>query len=176
LSDHCSVTLVDTDLEALHFASQAIREVKVDAESRIQSWYLNKSVQKLILDPHVLDSFKNQDLIYALGLFDYLSPRSAVRVVQNLYESLSEGGQLIIGNFGTCNDSSFYMEYGLEWYLLYRSSKEMVRLAEGLPLSSKVRVDMDDSGVQLYLVIDKEKRPHYQRIEYRASPVLYGQI
>jgi extracellular factor (EF) 3-hydroxypalmitic acid methyl ester biosynthesis protein len=175
-SDCCRMTLVDTDTEALQHASQVIRELKKTTQNHVQISYLNKSIQQLILDPLTLDSFRSQDLIYALGLFDYLPPRSAMRVVQNLYQLLSEGGELIVGNFGPANDSRFYMEYGLEWYLLYRDPKEMIRLAETIPLSSRVCIDTDEKGVQLYLIIEKKKRSDYQRIDHRNRTALYGQI
>ena len=154
-SDQCHVSLVDMIPEALSYCQEKMFDLKMATGSRIQVDFLNRSVRDLIRSPYALDSLMNRDLIYAIGLFDYLPFQVAKHVVQKLYRLLSEGGELIIGNFDISNDSRYYMEYAAEWFLLYRSEDEMIDLAEGLPADSQISIERDESGAQLYLVIRK---------------------
>lgn len=154
-SDWCHVSLTDMAKEALWHCYTKILELTLVTRSRIRVNYLNQSIHQLIRTPHALDPLMGQDLIYALGLFDYLPFHVARHAVRRLYRLLSEGGELIIGNFDCSNDSRYYMEYGAEWYLFYRAREEMVRLTEGLPSPARVSVETDERGVQLFLIIEK---------------------
>lgn len=174
-SDQCHVSLVDMIPEALSYCQEKMFDLKMATGSRMQINFLNRSVRDLIRSSYALDSLTNQDLIYAIGLFDYLPFQVAKHVVQTLYRLLSEEGDLIIGNFGVLNDSRYYMEYGAEWFLLYRTEEEMLNLAEGLPPDAQISIEKDESGAQLYLVIRK-----CHRMDQSLSPhagmaaVFYG--
>lgn len=156
MSDRCRVTLIDAEPEALHYCHARIGDLKKATRSRMKFCCPNQSVRQLILDPSsLLDMMGGQDLIYAVGLFDYLPFHIAESLIQKLYRSLSEGGELIIGNLNTLNDARYYMEYVAEWFVLYRTPQEMVRLVERIP-SSEVSVETNGEGTQLYLVIKKK--------------------
>lgn len=175
MSDPCRVTLIDTEQEALKHCHAEIGKVKEAAQSGISVSFVNRSLHQLILDPYAPYQLGNQDLIYATGLFDYLPTHIAKRLIQKLYRLLSEGGELIIGNLSGANDARYFMEYGAEWYVLYRSPLEMMQLAEGLPSPLHVEVDEEEGGAQLYLVIKRWKvseAPLYRWQE--AAPRSYG--
>lgn len=53
------------------------------------------TIVELMKDP----SLTGFDLIYAAGLFDYLSDRLCRRLTKNLFARLNPGGQLIVANF-----------------------------------------------------------------------------
>lgn len=158
MSDRCRVTLIDAAPEALQYGYATINELKKAMQSRMKLHCLNQSVRQLILNPSfLLDTAGGQDLIYAVGLFDYLPSHIARRVFKNLHSLLNQGGNLIIGNFDLSNDSRYYMEYGLEWYLLYRTPEEIVRFAGEISSLSRISVEMDERKVQLYLVAEKQR-------------------
>jgi extracellular factor (EF) 3-hydroxypalmitic acid methyl ester biosynthesis protein len=169
MSDRCRVTLIDAEPEALRYCQVRIDERKKVTRSRVKFCCLNQSVRQLILDPSsLLDMMGAQDLIYAVGLFDYLPSHIAESLVQKLYRSLSEGGELIVGNLNTFNDARYYMEYVAEWYVLYRTPEELVRLVEGVP-PSRVSVEANREGAQLYLVIEKKmEEPIWKHSETMA--------
>lgn len=159
MSDRCRVTLIDTEPEALRYCHVKIDDPKKATRNRMKFCCLNQSVRQLILNPsYLLGMMGEQDLIYAIGLFDYLPSHIAKRLVQSLYRSLSEGGELIVGNLDTFNDARYYMEYVAEWYVLYRMPEELVCLVEEIP-SSRVSVETNTEGTQLYLVIEKMEEP-----------------
>ena len=72
-------------------------------------------------------------MIYSVGLLDYLSDRRARMLVRRLYEALTPGGQLIIGNMNETALSNLWpMEFITDWTLQYRGDAEMRAWADGL--------------------------------------------
>lgn len=156
--DQCHVSLVDMVPEALTYCREKMFNLKSATGSRMQIDFLNRSVRELVRSPHALDSLIGQDLIYTVGLFDYLPFQVARHVIQKLYGLLPGEGELIVGNFNVSNDSRYYMEYAAEWFLLYRTQEEMIDLTGGLPADAEVSIERDEEGSQLYLIIKKSPR------------------
>ena len=74
-----------------------------------------------------------QDMIYSVGLLDYLSDRRSRLLVQKLYDALLPGGLLIIGNMNETPLSNLWpMEFLADWTLQYRGDAEMRGWAEKL--------------------------------------------
>ena len=60
--------------------------------------------------------FENMNLIYAAGLYDYLSDRVAARLTRLMFDMLAPGGRLVIANFAPCLPEVGYMETFMAWY------------------------------------------------------------
>lgn len=86
------------------------------------------SIRRLISGKQDLGEF---DLIYSLGLYDYLDQPVAQRLTQVLFDSLKPGGRLVIANFLPTEDSA-YMEVFMEWDLIYRTPAEILDMAGGV--------------------------------------------
>lgn len=153
-SAQCRVTLVDMVQPAISYCRSKISKLKILSGNPVEVNYLNRNVDRLVRFPDSLDLREGQDLIYSVGLFDYLPHHLAKRLVRRLYSLLNKGGELIIGNLSDLNDCRFIMEYAAEWFLLYRTREELLSLAEDIP-SSEISVDSDALGIQLYLSIKK---------------------
>src|SRR5258705_4973584 len=83
-----------------------------------------------------LGSLTPQDLIYCVGLIDYLADRRASALVTRLYETLAPGGLLIIGNMNDTALSNLWpMEFITDWTLYYRSDAQMIAWTEGLEIA-----------------------------------------
>jgi extracellular factor (EF) 3-hydroxypalmitic acid methyl ester biosynthesis protein len=65
------------------------------------------------------------DLIYSMGLYDYLPDPTAIRLTSRLFERLKSGGKLIVANFLPGLWEEPYMEAFMDWCLLYRSENEI---------------------------------------------------
>lgn len=173
-SDRCHLTMIDTEWEALQYSRAKIDVLKGVTQSRIQINYVNKSIHQLVHHPHTFDLFAGQDLIYVTGLFDYLPFHIAKHLIQRLYRLLSEEGDLIIGNLDVSNDARYFMEYGAEWYVLYRTPQELVQMVEGIS-PAQAFVENDEEGTQLYLTVRKGKRPKESlRYPPEVATVFYG--
>lgn len=126
-------TLVDQEPQALAHAYERIYPTLLKLGGGVRVNSLNISFTEIVRANGGLSQVQPQDLIYSLGLLDYLSDRRAGLLVSRLYESLSPGGMLIIGNMNETPLSNLWpMEFIADWTLEYRSDAQMRAWAEGL--------------------------------------------
>jgi extracellular factor (EF) 3-hydroxypalmitic acid methyl ester biosynthesis protein len=91
-----------------------------------------------------------------MGWFDYLTPPVASAVLKKLYQLLAPGGEMVIGNYHVSNPNRYYMEYWLDWVLYYRSESEFKALLGDAP-GAHMDVSFDDTGVQMFLGVNKNQ-------------------
>ena len=87
---------------------------------------VNGSVKALLGEKIWFEGF---DLVYAAGLYDYLSERVAVRLTRMMFDMLAPGGRLLVANFAPTLPEVGYMETFMDWKLIYRTAEEMARLS-----------------------------------------------
>jgi len=73
------------------------------------------SVRSLLAGKHDLGEF---DLIYSVGLYDYLDTATAQRLTSRLFDALSPGGRLLYANFAPDIHSVGYMDAAMDWRLI----------------------------------------------------------
>jgi hypothetical protein len=153
--------LIDQDRRALEHCHRKLGEVLVEQhQSRlpVQVECLQLSVRQL-LDPHdpheadpVASLVGSAHLIYATGLYDYLSQAAAERLTARLYSLLHPSGRLVIGNFKVAPGSTWIGDFVLAWQLIYRTPEEMLALARRLaPEPAAVEVREDATGYCMLL-------------------------
>jgi hypothetical protein len=86
------------------------------------------------------------DLVYAAGLFDYLSGPTAAALTCRMFEMTRPGGLMLIPNFLTGIRDVGYMEAFMDWHLIYRNHSDMLALAGALPRSSVAGCQVFDDG------------------------------
>jgi len=146
---------IDQDFLALEDARRRV-ESAAKGHPHIRTRFEQDNIKRMIVDScNSRELYHDADLIYSAGLFDYLSNRASTRLIEKLYSFLKPGGILIIGNFGTYNPQRFIMEFGGEWFLIYRSEEDLKALAAGLPGSPRLLVEKEPEGVNLFMVIKK---------------------
>lgn len=126
-------TLVDQETLALGYAYDRAYPplLRLGGSARLQC--MNISFTDILRVNGGLQAVPPQDLIYSVGLLDYLSDRRAGMLVRRLYEALSPGGLLIIGNMNETALSNLWpMEFIADWTLQYRGDAEMRAWADGL--------------------------------------------
>jgi extracellular factor (EF) 3-hydroxypalmitic acid methyl ester biosynthesis protein len=69
------------------------------------------------------------DLIYCAGLFDYLAPDTCRALMELWYDSLSPGGLMLIANMNDTKPFRNFIEFILDWQLIYRDGREILSLA-----------------------------------------------
>jgi len=148
------VTLLDQDQIALHEAAEDIQGVEDLLGAKIRINFLNHSVRTMLLAPQLKDGLGRFDLIYSMGLFDYLTPRVAEALLGKLLQLLRPGGEMIVGNFHISNPSRYYMEYWLDWVLFYRTEGEFMSLLDTSPSKDRARIFFEDAGCQMFLQIE----------------------
>lgn len=133
--------LVDFDQNAIDYSSNKNKKFE-----KLISYY---KVNVLRFEP-----FKRYDLIWSAGLFDYFRDKHFVYLIRKYINYVAEGGELVIGNFSTENPSKNLMEVISEWYLNYRTRKDLIRIAGNAGLQNgKVSVDAESLEINLFLKI-----------------------
>lgn len=158
---HAREAALSTSLRSTHIG----RFVALDQDQRsldvIRSDYgalgvecLPTSVQDLLQGSRPLGDV---DLIYALGLYDYLTELVSQRLTAALFSMLAPGGTLLIANFMPDIIEAGYMEAFGDWYLTYRTPDELECVASELGNWESVRRELwiDDFRCVAYLRITR---------------------
>jgi len=144
--------LVDQDEEALQMARERIGDSVEESKNKIKTHFYPMNVQKFLDDGQTLPKF---DLIYSGGLFDYLNNMAFSFILVELFDRLNDGGFIVIGNFSSTDDSKIVRWYLSDWPLIYRTPEDLKRIASVLSKPKQIRVESNESGVILYLIIQK---------------------
>ena len=127
-------TLIDQDQGALSEIFERSYAEVTRLQGQVGVSYLHASFSDLLKTGELFGKLPPQDLIYSVGLIDYLSPRRAKALVTSLYNQLARGGTLIVGNMFRNNESNLWpMEFICDWSVNYRDDAEMRALASELP-------------------------------------------
>lgn len=136
-------TLIDQDERALScaYARTYPEVVRLGDEASVNCLHISFS-QVMRAGP-LFQKLPLQDLIYSVGLVDYLSARRARALVTDLYDQLAPGGLLIVGNMRDMPHGNLWpLEFIIDWSLIYRDAKEMRDMAGGVdPAGLDLRTD-----------------------------------
>jgi chemotaxis methyl-accepting protein methylase len=152
-------TLIDQDERALScaYAKTYPEVIRLGDEASVNCLHISFS-QVMRAGP-LFQKLPLQDLVYSVGLVDYLSARRARAFVTDLYDQLAPGGLLIVGNMrDTAHGNLWPLEFISDWSLVYRNAEEMRDLAGGIgPAELELRTD--PTGRIYLLRIRKPGRP-----------------
>ncbi|HEY2587045.1 MAG TPA: hypothetical protein VGI81_14965 [Tepidisphaeraceae bacterium] len=103
--------------------------------------------------------YRDLHLVYAAGLYDYLSDRVAARLTELMFDMLAPGGSLLVANFAPCVEDLGYIESYMGWKLIYREPEQMTALAAGIPSSQwkSHRLFWDEHESIIFLEITKRQ-------------------
>lgn len=140
----------DFDIRAINYAKETLSNA-----GNIN--FFQKNAIRLALKKDITEEIlQKYDLIYSTGLFDYLDVRVATRLVANLKKIIKKGGMLAIANARDkySNSSASWMEWVVDWYLIYRTDAEFKRifLDAGI-LSDDLRIIPQQSKVMQYGIV-----------------------
>ncbi len=139
---------VDQDKESLAVVEHEMGALGVET--------LAASVRDVLKGRVTLTGF---DLVYATGLYDYLTEPVARRLSEILFGMLNPGGRLLIANFMPNIANAGYMEAYMDWWLIYRTESELLRLTEALP---------DEQVETVNLFIEEKKNIALLEVERRG--------
>ncbi len=126
-------TLVDQEQAALAYAYEKAYPRTLSEKPGAKVRALNVSFTEVLRGGQWLDEIGPQDLIYSVGLVDYLIDRRARALATRLFERLAPGGLLIIGNMNEVELSNLWpMEFLTDWHLFYRTDQDMMAWTESM--------------------------------------------
>jgi extracellular factor (EF) 3-hydroxypalmitic acid methyl ester biosynthesis protein len=155
-SDLAEIDLLDFNPETLEYTRERIQEARMGGGRETQVRYFQRSVHQLLraASQGGDEEFGNDDIVYCAGLFDYLSQRVCKRLVELFCRMIRPGGIVMVTNVAAGNPRKAWMEYVMEWNLIYRHEAEMADLVPaGLNLQGTT-IKADATGVNLFLEIE----------------------
>lgn len=133
------------------------RSVELGTSGAVTSPRLCAAARKVSLAHVALGRIKldvpMQDVIYSLGLSDYLTDDLVVKLLDVAYGLLRPGGIVIVGNFHESNPDKACLDHVLQWKLIHRSEADMHRLMTSSQFGAACEEILRDStGVQMLAV------------------------
>jgi hypothetical protein len=120
-------TLIDQEQNALAYAYEKCHPHTLLKKRHAKVQALNVSFTDVLRGGKWLDDLGPQNLIYTVGLVDYLVDKRARALAERLYERLEPGGLLIVGNMNETELSNLWpMEFITDWHLYYRNDADML--------------------------------------------------
>jgi extracellular factor (EF) 3-hydroxypalmitic acid methyl ester biosynthesis protein len=156
-SDLMEFDLLDFNPETLEYTRERLDKVRMAEGRNTRLRFLPRSVHQILkaaVQPGGDPEFDTYDVVYCAGLFDYLSQRVGKRLVEFFCSIAKPGGVVVVTNVADTNPRKAWMEYLMEWNLIYRGKEEMLDLVPaGLPVK-RVDLKADSTGVNLFLEIE----------------------
>jgi extracellular factor (EF) 3-hydroxypalmitic acid methyl ester biosynthesis protein len=98
------------------------------------------------------------DLIYSLGLFDYLRESTSRKLINHLFRSLNPGGRLVVANFLPGIKDVGYMEAFMDWNLIYRNRRQLVEMTMDIPEDEVANINLKAEENRNILFLEVTKR------------------
>jgi extracellular factor (EF) 3-hydroxypalmitic acid methyl ester biosynthesis protein len=152
--DFESIDLLDQDAEAIQAATRGLLEAAGSQRSpRVRVW---PQAIRALFRPNPAPLRDPHDVIYSMGLYDYLQAPTARRLTEHLWSGLKPGGLLAIGNFNDENPMHHFIEVALDWHLVYRNPHDLLALTQPLEDVQEAQVLTDPHGC-LHLLVARKK-------------------
>lgn len=149
------ITCIDTDDDALSFAQSRLTYTGVAEQIEFRKY----NALRLFDHDLALSDFGKQDLVYSVGLFDYLPADFLVKMFRTLYGLLNEGGTLILA----FKDAARYNHHIFHWLVDWdgfqqRREEDFTEIiaAAGIPHSSLTEF-REESGIIVFYLASKER-------------------
>lgn len=144
-------SLLDIDIEALTYSSHLAAEAGLQGQvlfAKENVLHLAMGRGKTRLPP--------QNVIYSIGLADYLKDEVVTRMINWMYDTLKPGGYAVVGNFSDSNPDHDFMDHILDWRLYHRSVDDMKRIFAASRFGNAVTdVRCEPAGINLMAVCQK---------------------
>lgn len=137
---------LDADLHSLEQIDQCLGPFGVET--------IQMRIAKLLSARVDLGTF---DVVYSLGLYDYLDQPLARRLTTRLFSMLRPGGRLILANFLPNIRDIGYMEAYMDWRLIYRTRHDMIDMTMDIPqaLLQDLKLHAEENQNIIFLEVTK---------------------
>ncbi len=146
-------TGLDNDNEGLELSKSNLSKLPSNIELR----FLNENVLDIFRDNKYYDIIGKQDIIYILGLTEYLPDRIFKKLVHFLSKLLNDKGMLVI----TYKDKDILFpslppDWFCDWAFIKRSKDDLISVADSLGSDKfSVKIEREGSGCIFFLILTK---------------------
>lgn len=149
-----SFTLIDQDQEALDFSRKALAGAPLNFEFR----YIRNSVYDYLKDPEShREALANRDIIYTIGLADYIPGPALKSLMVFLFGLLKPGGKLLIAHKDSRNFRPLAPDWWCDWTFHLRDEAELRRMVETCGIENfSLTIEREaDTNIIFFLIIEK---------------------
>jgi len=99
------------------------------------------------------------DMIYSIGIADYLQDRMLKKIFQDSFKKLAPGGRLVVAYKDKDRHKPIAFHWYGDWYFIPRNEQELLGLVyEALPADNiRIHIEREPSGIIFFAVITKIK-------------------
>jgi hypothetical protein len=120
-------TLIDWDKEALDFSQKSL--IKYSANPSIKFRYINENAFIFYkYSKKYLEMFGGQDLIYSIGLADYMLDSILEEMVKFCFELLNKNGTLVIAHKNVKIHKSIGSDWACDWNFYPRNENDIKKI------------------------------------------------
>ncbi|MCM8763241.1 MAG: PilZ domain-containing protein [Candidatus Omnitrophica bacterium] len=146
-------TGLDNDKDALEFSKSALDNLPPNIKTR----FLHENVLDIFRDPKYYDLIGKQDIIYILGLTEYLPERIFRKLLNFLFQLLNDKGMLVV----TYKDKditfpSLAPEWFCDWNFIKRGKEDLIDAAKELGTDKySLKIEREGTGTIFFLILTK---------------------
>jgi len=151
-----TINLIDHDQEALAFSKEKIDPYLYGS---ITCRYIQQNVYDYIYSPNEhAEMFMDSDLVYSIGLADYLSDEAFKKFVSFTYRILKSNGTLIIAHKDSKNYNPLSADWWCDWTFNLRNENEVISLIENSGIENyKISIEREtNTNIILFIRITKK--------------------
>jgi len=144
------VTFVDMDTRALAAIHQWVGTLSDTHRSLVSIRTIHQDIRRIL--HHPLPFSHAPTLVYAMGLFDYLSDRWATQLIRQLSATLAPSGVLWVSNVNRQHEyHRAYYELLGGWELIFRNPSDLLGWCDPLGLSGCIVDPSDPHNTHSYI-------------------------
>lgn len=150
-------TCIDLDNDALAFASNRLSYTNISPVTSNQVELRKYNAVRMFDHDLNMSEFGMQDIIYSVGLFDYLPTDFLVNMLSALYKLIKPGGKLITSFKDTNRYRSQEYHWIFDWDGFLQRTEEDFRnilFNAGIP-DSGIKELREDSGIIVFYLVNK---------------------
>ena len=157
LSNEADFALLDFNEETIAYTGNKLATLRREHGRQTSFEMVKMSVHQMLRGRFPADasgSPKRYDLIYCAGLFDYLSQQTCRALVKIFYDHLQPGGEVLVANMNDAQPFRNFIEYVLDWHLIYRNTAELWDFCPA-GLHASARVVAEPTAANMFLHVRK---------------------
>ena len=158
LGNQAQFTLLDFNEETLHHTQRLLQDAITRYHRAAKVQLVKKSVTQILKETAKANSgllASDYDLVYCAGLFDYLPGPICQKLMSAFYHMLAPGGLALVTNVDEANPARNWMEYSVDWHLIYRNQAKMNELRPLGVSDDNCRIQSEESGVNIFMELRK---------------------
>jgi extracellular factor (EF) 3-hydroxypalmitic acid methyl ester biosynthesis protein len=154
LNQNVEFTLLDFNDETVAYTERALTQIKDKYDCNSTLRVIKKSVAQLLKE-NAKFGRNSYDFVYCAGLFDYVPDAACAKLLELFYELVVPGGLVLVSNVHVNNPSRGWMEYMVDWHLIYRDADQMNDICPRHIPKEQIRVFIEPTGVNIFTEIRK---------------------